>query len=200
MSRPPVKEKPQRSCLGCRAVHDKEHLIRFVLSPQGEVVPDIDGRLPGRGSYTCINSECLSTAVKQRMFNRTFKREVTVLPPIDMIALVVRLMRERILGYLGLANRAGKIISGGSLVSDAIRGKIKPGLVLVAADVSESIGEKIVILAGVHHIACDRVLTKNEFGNILGKAPRSAIAVKPGGFVIQLVNEIKRYRNFLGEV
>lgn len=200
MSRPSVKEKPQRSCLGCRAIHDKEHLIRFVLSPQGEVVPDIDHRLPGRGSYTCINSECLSIAVKQRLFNRTFKREVTILPPTDMVALVARLMRERILGYLGLANRSGKIVSGGSLVSDAIRGKIKPGLILVATDVSESIGEKIITLAGVHHICCERLLTKDEFGAILGKAPRSAVAVKSGGFVIQLVNEIKRYRNFLGEV
>ncbi|MBT1071035.1 DUF448 domain-containing protein [Pelotalea chapellei] len=200
MSRAQEKEKPQRSCLGCRTVHDKEQLIRFVLSPQGEVVPDIDGRLPGRGSYTCIKAECLATAAKLRTFNRSFKQEVNLLPPADMVALVGRLMRNRILGFLGLANRAGKVISGGSLVSDAIRGKIKPGIVLVASDVSENIGEKIVVLARVHGIPCECLLTKDEFGAILGKAPRSAIAVKPGGFVIQLANEIKRYRNFLGEV
>lgn len=200
MPRKDAKEKPQRSCLGCRQTRDQDKLIRFVLSPQGEVVPDIDARLPGRGAYSCVSSECLKTVVKQRQFSRAFKQEARTMAPDEMAALVSRLLRERILGYLGLANRAGKIISGGSLVSDAIRAKLKPGLVLVATDVSEAIGEKIMQLAAVHGVACASVLTKDDFGAILGKAPRSAVAVRPGGFVAQLASEIERYRNFLGEV
>jgi hypothetical protein len=43
-------------------------------------------------------------------------------------------------------------------------------------------------------------MNKDVFGAILGKAPRSVVAVKPGGFVAQLMHEIERYRNFLGEV
>lgn len=194
------QQKPQRSCLGCREARDKDQLIRFVLSPQDEVLPDLDSKLPGRGAYTCISSTCLETAVKQRQFNRGFKRDVTSLPPDHLVQLVSRQMRERILGYLGLANRAGKIVSGGSLVSDAMRGKIKPGLVLLAEDISESIGEKIIVLAAVHKIRLEHVLTKDDFGAILGKAPRSAVAVRQGGFVTRLVSEIERYKNFLGEV
>ncbi|HEX9078959.1 MAG TPA: DUF448 domain-containing protein [Desulfuromonadaceae bacterium] len=200
MGRQTRHEAPQRSCLGCREPRDKGELLRFVLSPQGEVVPDLDGKLPGRGAYTCLNPACLEAACRQRQFSRAFKREVGVLPPEEMIALVRRLMRERILGSLGLANRAGKIVSGGSLVSDAIRGTGKPGLVLVATDVSEAIGERIEALADAHRIPRLRVMTKDDFGTILGKAPRSAVAVKPGGFVKQLAAMIERYRNFLGEV
>ena len=200
MTRQSGKDKPQRSCLGCRQTFDRDRLLRFVLSPDGEVLPDIEARLPGRGTYTCISSKCLVSAVKQRQFFRGFKQDVRCMEPDEMAATVARLMRERILGYLGLANRAGKIVSGGSLVSDALRGKVKPGLVLVATDVSEAIGEKIVQLAAVHGIPCERVLTKDDFGAILGKAPRSAIAIRPGGFVAQLATEIERYRNFLGEV
>lgn len=200
MSRRGCQEKPQRSCLGCRQTRDQDRLIRYVLSPEGEVLPDIDARLPGRGAYSCISSECLITAVKQRQFSRAFKQEVRTMAPDEMVAMVARLLRERILGYLGLANRSGKIISGGSLVSDAVRAKLKPGLVLVATDVSETIGEKITQLASLHGIACVSVLTKDDFGAILGKAPRSAVAVRPGGFVAQLASEIERYRNFLGEV
>ena len=55
-------------------------------------------------------------------------------------------------------------------------------------------------LAAVHHIACIRIMAKDDFGSILGKAPRSAVAVRAGGFVAQLKHEIERYRNFLGEV
>ena len=200
MTRRNDEQKPQRSCLGCRETRDKEHLIRFVLSPEGEVLPDLDARLPGRGAYTCISARCLETVVRQRLFNRAFKREVSHLPVEEMVALVGNLMRERILGYLGLANRAGKIISGSSLVSDAIRGKIKPGLILVAVDVSKAIGEKVDVLAAVHKIRSERILTKDDIGAILGKAPRSALAVRHGGFVVRLVSEIERYRNFLGEV
>ncbi|NVN89906.1 MAG: DUF448 domain-containing protein [Desulfuromonadales bacterium] len=200
MAKQHEQEKPQRSCLGCRETRDKERLIRFVLSPQGEVVPDLEAKLPGRGAYTCISSRCLDVAIKQRLFNRAFKCDVSVLPSNDMLALVGLLMREKILGYLGLANKAGKIISGSSLVCDAIRGNNKPGLVLVAVDVSGSIGEKIISLAALHQVRTEKVMTKEEFGAILGKSLRSAVAVRQGGFIVRLVSVIERYRNFLGEV
>jgi ribosomal protein L7Ae-like RNA K-turn-binding protein len=86
------------------------------------------------------------------------------------------------------------------MVSDVIRSGHKPGLVLLAKDVSPSIGDKIESLAVVHHVVCIRMMTKDDFGAILGKAPRSAVAIKTGGFVVQLTHEIERYRNFLGEV
>lgn len=200
MSHTGNKEKPQRTCLGCRQSVDKQSLLRFVLSPDGEVFPDLESRLPGRGAYTCLNAACLAAAVQQRAFNRSFKGAVKVPPAPDLTALVERLIRNRILGYLGLANRAGKIISGGALVSDALRSRSRPGLVLIATDVSESIGEKIAGLAEVHGVVQERLLSKDDFGAILGKAPRSAVAIKTSGFVRQILNEINRYRNFLGEV
>jgi predicted RNA-binding protein YlxR (DUF448 family) len=200
MSRQNKQDKPQRSCLGCRQVRDKNDLIRFVLSPQGEVVPDIESKLPGRGAYTCVSEQCLQAALKQRQFSRAFKRDVITAPPDEMAAQVADIMCSRILGYIGLANRAGKVVSGGSMVTDAIRSAHKPGLIMLAKDVSASIGDKIVILASVHRIACLHIMSKNDFGAILGKAPRSAVAIKAGGFVAQLTQEIERYRNFLGEV
>jgi len=200
MSRQKQQEKPQRSCLGCRQSRDRDALIRFVLSPQGELVPDIEAKLPGRGAYTCVSETCLRAALKQRQFSRAFKREVVTMTPDEMAGQVGGIMQRRILGYLGLANKAGQVISGGSLVSDAIRSGQKPGLILVATDVSESIGEKIELLAAVHHITCFGILKKDDFGAILGKAPRSAVAIRAGGFVAQLTHEIERYRNFLGEV
>ena len=200
MSLQKQQEKPQRSCLGCRQSRDRDALIRFVLSPQGELVPDIEAKLPGRGAYTCVSATCLQAALKQRQFSRAFKREVVTLMPDEMTGQIDSIMQRRILGYLGLANKAGQVISGGSLVSDAIRGGNKPGLILVASDVSESIGEKIELLAAVNHIRCFRTMKKDDFGAILGKAPRSAVAIRAGGFVAQLRYEIERYRNFLGEV
>lgn len=191
---------PQRSCLGCRSVKDKDQLLRFVLSPDGEVLPDPDTKLPGRGAYTCIHADCIVKAVNQRQFKRSFKQDVKIMSADLMVGHVERQLSERIMSLIGLANKAGKVVGGGSLVNEALRAKVKPGLVLVARDVSAAIGEKIVVLAEVHHVPCRTVLSKEDFGAILGKAPRSAIAVKPGGFVAQLLRAGDRYKNFLGEV
>lgn len=193
-------EAPQRSCLGCRTSKDKNLLIRFVLTPEMEIMPDLDSRLPGRGAYTCINQRCVAAAIEQRQFKRSFKHDVTVMPPEQLVEHVRQQLHGRIIGLIGLANKAGLITSGGSMVIDALRGKIKPGLVIVASDVSEAIGGKIIHAAAAHHVLHRMAVTKDDFGAILGKAPRSAIAVASGGFVAQLVKAIDRYKNFLGEV
>lgn len=175
-------------------------MIRFVQTPEMEVLPDLESKLPGRGAYTCIDRRCLAAAIEQRQFKRSFKHDVAVMPAEQLIEYVRQQLHGRIIGLIGLANKAGLITGGGSMVSDAIKGKKKPGLVIVATDVSDAIGAKIIHSAAAHHVPHRTAVTKDDFGAILGKAPRSAIAVASGGFVAQLVKAIDRYKNFLGEV
>ena len=193
-------EAPQRSCLGCRTSKDKSLLLRFVLTPEMEILPDLESRLPGRGAYTCVNQRCLAAAIDQRQFKRSFKHDVTVMPAEQFIEFVSKQLYGRIIGLIGLANKAGLITGGGSMVIDALKSKKKPGLVIVATDVSEAIGSKIIHAAAGHNVPDRTAVTKDDIGAILGKAPRSAIAVASGGFVAQLVKAIDRYKNFLGEV
>lgn len=193
-------EAPQRSCLGCRTSKDKNLLIRFVQTPEMEILPDLESRLPGRGAYTCIDKRCLVAAIDLRQFRRSFKHDVSVMPKEQFIEYIRQQLYGRIIGLIGLANKAGLVTGGGSMVIDVLRGRNKPGLVIVATDVSEAIGGKIIHAAVTHHVQHRTVVTKDDFGAILGKAPRSAIAVASGGFVAQLVKAIERYRNFLGEV
>lgn len=199
-SRHTASGKPQRSCLGCRITKDNDQLLRFVLTPDREVWADLDVKLPGRGAYTCISNVCVRDAVQKRQFNRSFKDEIQ-LPSVEiLVSNITERLQSRILGYIGLANKAGKLTSGGSMVSDAIRSPQKPGLILLAGDVSESIAVKIESVAAHNSVPCLRIMTKDDFGAIIGKAPRSALAIKQSGFVAQLIYEINRYRNFLGEV
>ena len=165
-----------------------------------EILPDLENRLPGRGAYTCIDRRCLTSAIAQRQFKRAFKHDVTVMPAEQFIDHIRQLLHDRIIGLIGLANKAGLITAGSSMVIDAARAKKKPGFVIVAEDVSEAIGDKIIQTATVHQISHRTVLSKDDLGLILGKAPRSAIAVASGGFVAQLEKAIDRYTNFLGEV
>lgn len=193
-------EAPQRSCLGCKKCVDKGGLLRFVLTPEKEVLPDLENRLPGRGAYTCIDKRCLALAVEKRQFKRSYKQDVSVMDADQLIEYVRKQLHSRITSLIGLANKAGMITGGGSMVVESLRGRKKPGLVIVTTDISEAIGSKIVYSAEVNNVLHRTVVTKDDIGLILGKAPRSAIAVASSGFVEQLVRAIDRYRNFLGEV
>jgi ribosomal protein L7Ae-like RNA K-turn-binding protein len=122
------------------------------------------------------------------------------MPAEQLVEHVRQQLYGRIIGLIGLANKAGLITAGGSMVIDALKGKKLPGLVIVATDVSAAIGDKIIHAAASRNVSHRTVVTKEDIGAILGKAPRSAIAVASGGFVAQLTKAIDRYRNFLGEV
>jgi len=54
---------PQRTCIGCREVHDKRRLIRIVRTPDGALVIDPKGKMPGRGAYICAAAECWKTCL-----------------------------------------------------------------------------------------------------------------------------------------
>ena len=64
---------PQRTCVACRQTKNKKQLVRYVVAPDGAVLVDYRQRLPGRGAYTCISTQCLLDAVKRNSFQRCFK-------------------------------------------------------------------------------------------------------------------------------
>ncbi len=51
-------------------------LIRFVVGPDGEAVPDIKCKLPGRGVWVTATQEALEDAIKRKVFARGFKQDV----------------------------------------------------------------------------------------------------------------------------
>ncbi|RNC70366.1 MAG: DUF448 domain-containing protein [Desulfuromonadales bacterium] len=189
--------EPLRTCLGCRGEKTKRELLRYVLDPAGVVVPDLQAKLPGRGAYTCYRRGCVEAAVQRRQFARAFRCEVKDVALQELATQILERMEERIASYLALANKAGKIVSGSDMVMEAVRKGRGVGLVMVAADVSPEIGEKVIFLAGRAGIPCFRFLDKDKIGGLLGKGMRSVVAVEGGGFVASLLNELNRYGNFL---
>lgn len=71
-----MKHIPMRSCIVCRESKDKSELLRVVKRPDGSVVIDRSGKEPGRGAYVCRNGDCMATAIKKRVFNRAFSRQL----------------------------------------------------------------------------------------------------------------------------
>ncbi|MBO4927274.1 MAG: YlxR family protein [Clostridiales bacterium] len=71
-----AKKIPMRMCVSCKERFAKKDLIRIVATPDGQVVMDPTGRLPGRGAYVCHNPECMKKAVDQKQFDRGLHRPV----------------------------------------------------------------------------------------------------------------------------
>lgn len=189
------KHEPQRSCLGCRTARDKSDLLRFVLSPEREIVPDLLNKLPGRGAYICRTGECLLSAISRKQFNRAFKGEVATVSAEGLHADIVHAAEERVASYLALANKAGQVISGTDMVIEALR-KQQIGIVFFARDVSADIGDKIrqvATRAGVEQV---ELLDKDRLGQLLGKGLRSSAAIAKGGFAETVIKELRKYRNF----
>jgi predicted RNA-binding protein YlxR (DUF448 family)/ribosomal protein L30E len=104
-------------------------LLRFVLAPDGTIVPDLAGRLPGRGLWLMARRDIVAAAVTKRLFARAARRPVIV--DDGLADRVEMLLAKRCLDHIGLARRAGRAVMGFAKVQAALQaGKVA---VLVAA-------------------------------------------------------------------
>ena len=113
-----------RMCAVSREVRPIAELIRFVVSPQGEVVADIKRKLPGRGLWVTASRRAVAEAVRRNQFSRGFKRDIRGAKtlPEDTENLLVRGVIEA----LAIAAKAGQVISGFGKVEDALgQGQVK---------------------------------------------------------------------------
>jgi uncharacterized protein len=108
----------ERTCVASRTRFSVERLIRFVADPDGNLIPDLRRRLPGRGVWVEATEQRVTHAVSTKAFARGLKRPVTV--PADLPATVERLIRERCLAALALANKAGRVVLGFAKVESAL--------------------------------------------------------------------------------
>jgi predicted RNA-binding protein YlxR (DUF448 family) len=96
-----------------------DELIRFVVAPQGEVIPDLKRKLPGRGLWVSASRQAVAEAVRRNQFSKGFKREVRAAATLaaDTEALLVRSVSEA----LAMAAKAGQVVSGFSKVEGALK-------------------------------------------------------------------------------
>ena len=115
------KSATMRMCAVSRAVRPIDELIRFVVSPTGEVVADLKRKLPGRGLWVSASRKAVAEAVRRHHFGRGFKRDVRVAATLadDTEKLLVRGVAEA----LAMAAKAGQVLSGFSKVEAALRAR-----------------------------------------------------------------------------
>jgi predicted RNA-binding protein YlxR (DUF448 family) len=108
-----------RMCAVTRQVRPIDELIRFVVSPSGEVIPDLKRKLPGRGLWVSASRQAVAEATRRSQFSKGFKRDVRVAP--TLVADTENLLVRSVIEALAMAAKAGQVISGFSKVEGALR-------------------------------------------------------------------------------
>ncbi len=162
----PDPSGPHRRCIVSGTVLPKESLMRFVVAPDGTVVPDLEKTLPGRGLWLSPRRDMIETAVTKRAFARAARRKVEV-PP-DLADRIDLLMRRKFLSLLGLARRSGAVTAGFDKVRALLKDQRQGAAVLLeASDGAEDGRGKIRALApGLPVID---LFTAAELGGALGR-------------------------------
>jgi predicted RNA-binding protein YlxR (DUF448 family) len=113
------KSATQRMCAVTRAVRPIDELIRFVVSPTGDAIPDLKRKLPGRGLWISASHRAVAEAVRRHQFSKGFKRDVRVAP--SLVADTENLLVRGVIEALAMAAKAGQVVSGFSKVEGALK-------------------------------------------------------------------------------
>jgi predicted RNA-binding protein YlxR (DUF448 family) len=176
----------RRRCLVARKAGERARMVRFVLAPDGTVVPDVDERLPGRGLWITAERSALTEAVRRNLFAKA--AATAARPPADLAERVEAAVRRRCLDLLGLARRAGCVVAGFEQVEAALEaGGV--GLVLTARDAASQ-ARKLRRLAG--DVPFFSSLERAELGRALGRDELVYVAVGTGGLARRLERELVR--------
>lgn len=177
---------PERKCIATGEIQPKEGLIRFVLGPDGQVVADVLGKLPGRGVYVTASRSALDTAVKKRLFARGFKAQVNV--PEGLVDEVERQVLRRLVDLISLARKSGDAVGGYEKVKDWLL-KEEASVLVQASDGSGRGKSKLSTPHRGKYIGC---LSADELGMAFGRQTVIHAALASGGLSKRVVEEAQR--------
>jgi uncharacterized protein len=186
-----------RRCALTRMRLPKQDLIRFILSPSGEIVPDLKERLPGRGVWVTATEDSVAEAAKRNVFARALKGPAKV-PP-RLAETVGRLLHEGALAALALANKAGEVVFGNAKVEEAVA-KSKVAALIHASDAAEDgcrkLDAKFRATARGKGPAPIRLFSADELGLASGKTNVIHAALIQGGAVAKLLASVSRAERY----
>ncbi|MCF6304621.1 MAG: RNA-binding protein [Rhodobacteraceae bacterium] len=178
---------PERRCIASGESGPTKTMVRFVVGPDAEVIPDIAGKLPGRGIWVTSERSAIDLAVKKGLFSKAAKTKVKVAD--DLADQVEKLLRQRLTNTIAMARKAGIAICGLEKVKISLEtGKAK--LLLQASNGSERAKRELRPPNGEEtRIQC---LNSDELGLAFGRDNVIHAAIMPGGISKRVLLEANR--------
>ena len=190
---------PERLCAVTREVLDADELIRFVRAPDGQIVPDLERRLPGRGVWVKCHRETVEKAVNSKTFSKSLKQ-----PSLADAGLPQRidgLLLSRLTSTLALANKAGLVVAGFQQVESGLE-KAEVRVLLHGSDAApdgchkldrkfKAIQRDLVLTAPIVAI-----LTITEMSLAIGRPNVVHAALISGGLSERFLREAERIARY----
>jgi len=187
-----------RTCIVSREAGEADEMIRFVLAPDGSVVPDLKRKLPGRGVWVTARREIIETAVRKRLFARGLKAEAIAAPGLGED--IDRLLEADALRALAMARKAGQVVTGFGKVDQAVR-RGKAILLLhatdAAADGMRKLSQAVHSLGDVPGPQVRTIFSSAQMDLALGGDNVIHAASLAGGaseFLLGRIDRLARYR------
>ena len=158
------RNDPERRCIVSGEAQPRRGLIRFAVSPDSILVPDILEKLPGRGIWVAAERAALEEAVEKDLFSRAARQKVTI--PKGMVDDVERQLAKRMIEGVSMARKAGRAVAGFEKVKEWL-GKDDARILLQASDGSERGKSKLHPPGGKGSFF--DVLTASELGLSFGR-------------------------------
>jgi ribosomal protein L7Ae-like RNA K-turn-binding protein len=136
---------------------------------------DLGRRLPGRGAWVCASPACLDEALKPRKLAHAFRRPTSAPAREEALAELSALLRRQAAGLMGLAARAGAVVSGHDAVAEAL-GRGEAALLLLARDLAGRTAQDLRTRAG-ESVPAREFGTIFELGTAIGHPERGTAAV-----------------------
>lgn len=186
---------PLRMCVVSSERARQIQMVRFALSPDGVVTPDVAAKLPGRGVWAMATRDVVDQAVSSGAFARGFKTKVTAEKTLS--DLTEQLILRRCQNQLSLAKKAGTLITGFDQVRADLQ-KRAPGWLLEAADGSKDGRNKVYSLANALYekVSVAGALSEAELGIGIGRIGFVHGLIQKGPFAKRWGAEYKRLIGF----
>ena len=186
----------ERRCIVSGEIMPDSRLIRFVAGPDGQVVPDVAAKLPGRGLWVSATRAAITQAAEKKLFAHAAKANVAA--GSDLADRAEKALVARMLGDLGIARRSGTLVLGFDNVLRALDGPRPPALMIEASDGSRDGKRKLYNAAHARGMKPKVVdcLSSAELGLALGRENVIHAAVQPGGLAERLTFDAERLQGF----
>lgn len=124
---------PERKCILSGEKELRRALVRLAVSPDGEVLPDVHGRAPGRGAWIGVSRSDLEKAVADGKLKGALARSfgksaagLTLSIPSDLPDRIEVALLRGLTERLGIEMRAGNLVTGSDRIGEHARaGKVR---------------------------------------------------------------------------
>ena len=186
---------PERRCILCRKGGPRETMIRLVAGPDGVLVPDLRARLPGRGLWIHADRAALVAALDRGRFARAAAHALRApvgvdrVPP-DLADRLGQLLDAQVLAHLGLACRAGRLVTGFEKVLARLK-KDRVAVLVEASDAAPDGRRKLRPHVGPGVRILD-LFDRAQLGLALGRENVVHAAIERGGATPGLMRDLRR--------